>query len=235
MPIDGLFAEVVGTFLQISGLEPNTAYICEVSAVNAVGEGLKSDPLSITTLVGPPLQFFLTISATPGGTTDPAPSTYTFDAGTVAVVAAIPAAGWAFDHWEGDVSGTENPVSFLITADMLITAVFSEVIVPPEEFALTISALEGGITDPAPGPYTYLEGTLVTVTAIPSSGWKFDHWEGDVTGSNPEITVDMLQNLSIVAVFSEKAGWSPWVAGGLALLGLVGVVLVGRKSKIKRR
>ena len=31
----------------------------------------------------------------------------------------------------------------------------------------------------------------------------------------------------------EKAGWLPWVAGGLALLGLVGVVLVGRKKKVR--
>jgi len=32
----------------------------------------------------------------------------------------------------------------------------------------------------------------------------------------------------------EKAGWLPWVAGGVALLGLVGVVLVGRKMKVRR-
>ncbi|MBA7633360.1 hypothetical protein ES703_40926 [subsurface metagenome] len=310
MPIDGLYAEVTEPFIDIIGLELNSTYVCEVSAVNEVGEGLKSDPLSITTLAEPPLQFSLIIAATLGGTTDPAPGIYTFDADTTVVVTAIPHAGyqfvewqeggvpistdnpinllmdadrsitavfeevvpthtltiltvwqgitnpasgsweydtgasisvtaipdagWAFDHWEGDVTGTENPVSFIITADMTIIAVFSEIVVPPEEFALTISALEGGSTDPAPGPYTYIEGTLVTVTAIPSSGWKFDHWEGDLTGTNPEITVEMLQNLSIVAVFSEKKRVWPWVAGGLGLLGL-GVVLVKKMGKIKGR
>jgi len=305
--IDGLYAEVTEPFVNIIGLEPNSTYVCEVAAVNEFGEGLKSDPLSITTLAGPPLQFSLIIAATLGGTTAPAPSIYTFDADTTVVVTAIPHsgyqfvewqeagapistdnpinllmdtdrsitavfeevvvpthtltiltvgqgttnpapgsreydtgasisvtaipdAGWAFDHWEGALTGTENPVSFIITADMIIIAVFSEIVVPPEEFALTISVLDGGFTDPLPGPYTYIEGTLVTVTAIPSSGWKFDHWEGDVTGINPEITVEMVQNLSIVAVFSEEKPMWPYVAGGLGLLGLAGIVLVSRKN-----
>jgi len=103
------------------------------------------------------------------GVTDPAPGSWEYNTGASISVTAIPDAGWAFDHWEGDVTGMQNPVSFIITADMIITAVFSEIIVPPEEFALTISVLEGGSTDPAPGPYTYIEGTLVTVTAIPRS------------------------------------------------------------------
>ncbi len=227
--IDGLFAEVVDTSLEISGLEPNTTYICEVSAVNEAGEGPKSDPLSITTLLEPALQFSLTIAAALGGTTDPAPGTLEYDTGTSVSVTAIPNAGWAFEHWEGDVSGTDNPVSFIISADMIITAVFSEVVVPPEEFALTISALEGGSTEPAPGAYTYIEGTLVTVTAIPKSGWKFDHWEGDVTGINPEITVEMLQNLSIVAVFSKMpVGCLPVVAAGILLVAgiIAGIILL---------
>ncbi|GAH26128.1 unnamed protein product, partial [marine sediment metagenome] len=132
MTIDGLFAEVVDTSLEISGLEPNTTYICEVSAVNEVGEGPKSDPLSITTLLEPALQFSLFIAATLGGTTDPAPAIYTFDADTTVVVTAIPHVGYQFVEWQehGVPISAENPINLLMDADRSITAVFVEEVIP---------------------------------------------------------------------------------------------------------
>ncbi|MBA7619939.1 hypothetical protein ES703_27281 [subsurface metagenome] len=36
-----------------------------------------------------------------------------------------------FDHWEGDISGIENPVDIEVLEDITIVAVFSEVVVPP--------------------------------------------------------------------------------------------------------
>jgi hypothetical protein len=75
---------------------------------------------------------------------------------------------------------------------------------PPATYDLTIMPAVGGTTDPAPGTYTYPEGTSVTVTAIPSSGYTFDHWELDgvnVGASNP-ITVTMDKDHNLNGVFS---------------------------------
>ncbi len=37
----------------------------------------------------------------------------------------------------------------------------------------------GGTTQPVPGVYPYAEGTTVAVTAIPDTGYNFDHWTLD--------------------------------------------------------
>ncbi len=43
-------------------------------------------------------------------------------------ITAIPADGWVFDHWEGDLSGSENPTRIRITSDKHVTAVFIEAV-----------------------------------------------------------------------------------------------------------
>jgi hypothetical protein len=72
-------------------------------------------------------------------------------------------------------------------------------------YTLTISTTVGGTTDPAPGSYVYPEGASATVTAIPSSGYAFDHWELDGTniGSVNPTVVTMDMNHTLLAVFTE--------------------------------
>lgn len=72
------------------------------------------------------------------------------------------------------------------------------------EVTLTITRTLGGTTDPSPGSYPYLVETVVTVTAIPDTGYQFDHWEldGVVMTENPiDVTMDM--DHTLYAVFSE--------------------------------
>jgi len=79
-----------------------------------------------------------------------------------------------------------------------------EPVAPPATHTLTISATDGGTTDPSPGSYTYTAGASVTVTAVPSSGYTFNRWELDganVGAANP-IAVVMDRNHSLRAVFS---------------------------------
>ncbi len=66
---------------------------------------------------------------------------------------------------------------------------------------LTINAdPEGtGTTNPAIGTHTYNENAVVNLTAIPSTGYKFDHWSGDVSGVNSAsttITMDAEQDVT---------------------------------------
>jgi len=56
---------------------------------------------------------------------DPAAETYV--AGTVVTLTPAPGVGWLFDHWEGDLSGADNPASVTVTAPMNIFAVFVQV------------------------------------------------------------------------------------------------------------
>jgi hypothetical protein len=70
-------------------------------------------------------------------------------------------------------------------------------------YGLDISVRGNGTTDPPPGSYTYDEGTVVTIRAIPGAGSVFDHWEldGAYAGTSSTINVTMTAYHAVVAVF----------------------------------
>ncbi|MEM3698181.1 MAG: hypothetical protein QXQ94_11950 [Candidatus Bathyarchaeia archaeon] len=74
----------------------------------------------------------LTISANYGGTTNPAPGTYTYVSGTSFEVVAVPEMGYSFDHWllDGEVK-TENPITLVMNTNHTLEAYFVDDI-PPE-------------------------------------------------------------------------------------------------------
>ncbi len=150
--------------------------------------------------------YTLTIAATPGGTTNPAPdSPHKYEAGTIVTVTALPSAGYLFVEWqENDIAiSTDKSIQVLMDADRNITAVFQEIEVPPEEFAVTISVLGEGTTEPVPDAYTVPADSFFPVTAKPFAGYKFDHWEGDISETTAEVTFQVTSNMSIIAVFVE--------------------------------
>jgi len=54
----------------------------------------------------------------------------------------------------------------------------------------------------SPSSGNYNSGTTVTLTANPASGYRFDFWGGDISGSSPTITITMNSHKSVVANFS---------------------------------
>lgn len=72
-------------------------------------------------------------------------------------------------------------------------------------YTLTITATDGGTTDPPPGAYTYAGGSTIQITAIPSVNHKLDHWELDGVNTNADnsITVTMDTNHTLHGVFIE--------------------------------
>jgi len=73
------------------------------------------------------LTYTLTITATAGGTTDPALGTYNYPAGSTVQVKAFPSENYIFDHWEldGVDVGSANPYSVLMDRNHTLKAVFS--------------------------------------------------------------------------------------------------------------
>jgi parallel beta-helix repeat protein len=148
----------------------------------------------------------LTITTTTGGTTDPAPGTCSYTNGTVvSVTATTPSLGYVFDHWKlDDVNvGATNPISVTMDKNHILHAVFSWVGI----YNLTITTTSGGTTDPAPGTYSYTNGTAVNVRAVPSGSYVFDHWEldGSNAGAQNPIKVTMNRNHTLRAVFVYSA------------------------------
>jgi hypothetical protein len=83
--------------------------------------------LLLFTLIAGPLLYSLTITATTGGTTTPAPGTQSFFAGTQVSVSATPDTDYVLDHWQLDgtsINGTTNPIVFTMNGNHTLNAVF---------------------------------------------------------------------------------------------------------------
>jgi hypothetical protein len=132
------------------------------------------------------------ISATKGGKID-ASTIYAFDplyqnspANNYTLAAASPAYGIAHDGQTlGDLRwATQTPTR-----------------VP---FLLTIAGKGKVLCDPPLIAPNYLPGTVVTLTAVPDSGWwRFTGWSGAVTGTDNQATVTVNGPTSIGAEFTE--------------------------------
>lgn len=138
------------------------------------------------------------------GTTVPAPGVTAYNCGSVIAITAAPAQGWKFDHWEGAASGSELKASVEMTSDKQITAVFTEVVVPPTKAIITISVTGSGTTDPASGSWEVDIGGYIDITASAPEGWVFSHWEGSISGTSAAVHVGPITgDMTIVAVFEE--------------------------------
>jgi len=142
-----------------------------------------------------------TVSLTPPGEVVSSPPEIivrSYDEGTIVNVSASPASGYYFSYWSGDASGTTPNVSITMNTNKDITANFTQI---PQNVTLTTHIDGSGTISLNPPGGVYPQGTIVTASAIPSTGWEFDYWSGDATGNNPTITITMNTNKDITAHF----------------------------------
>lgn len=76
-------------------------------------------------------RFVLSLSATTGGTTDPAPGNHDYAMGTSVSVRAVPDPYCEFTGWTGSATGTANPLILTMDSDKSLTAGFLRTIFPP--------------------------------------------------------------------------------------------------------
>jgi Divergent InlB B-repeat domain/IPT/TIG domain len=114
------------------------------------------------------------------------------------VICDIPAGldtGWvdffAEGHWNTDT---------LLNGFKIISA-------PPDSFTLDTNAVNGHITlAPAPsGTGKYVDGTVVTVTAVADQYYIFSEWSDSLTGSTTPTTITMDTNKTVTATFVQDS------------------------------
>jgi hypothetical protein len=130
-----------------------------------------------------------------GSVTREPPGPYAY--GETVVLTALPNGGYGFTNWSGDLAGSANPETVEVVDDMNVTAHFDSV-----ELILTVDVdpAEGGTVTMEPaGPY-YL-GDPVTLTAVPATGWQFDHWSGDLSGTLNPVVIVMNDDKVVTANF----------------------------------
>ncbi len=110
---------------------------------------------------------------------------------------ATPAEGWEFKNWEGDLIGTNNPDTLLITGNKNVTAIFEDT----TSYQINISISGNGSVIKTPDSlFFHLNDTLV-LFAEADEGWIFTGWEGDITGTDNPDTLFVSGNMNITAVF----------------------------------
>ena len=133
----------------------------------------------------------------------------TYDLGATVVLTAVPATDWEFVEWLGDITSTDNPVSFAVDSNMTVTASYKSTFT---QFALNMNLVgKGNVSiNPMPVINTYDTNTVVHLTAIPANGWTFEGWTVDLTSTSLLDSVTMNSDKNITATFLENQ-----IAGGV--------------------
>jgi uncharacterized repeat protein (TIGR02543 family) len=119
----------------------------------------------------------LTTNTFGNGIVDKSLSQSAYDYGTVVELTAVPAVGWSFAGWSGDLSGSINPASINMTGNMTVYATFTQ-----DQYAITLSA--SGQGNPTMNPNTAVTyGSTICYTL--TNGWldilRLDFSTQDIT------------------------------------------------------
>lgn len=88
---------------------------------------------------------------------------------------------WGYSLWEFKIYGTVN------TATM---------------YDLTTQVIGSGSVHPSEGAYS--ENVWAEIEATAETGWRFDHWEGDLSGNKNPTAIKMSSNKNVIAVFEQQ-------------------------------
>jgi len=73
----------------------------------------------------------------------------------------------------------------------------------PRQYMLTVNTVGQGGVIISPSGGTYDENTVVTLEAVPVTGWEFIAWSGDLTGSTNPTTITMDAAKTVTATFQQ--------------------------------
>ena len=158
---------------------------------------IKMDKNKDITAVFSLIQYNVNIEVVGGGTVSESPDKATFTHGESIVLSATPQEGWLFDHWEGDITGTDNPKNIEVNNDLNITAVFIQ-----KTFTVNMNIIGEGVINCTPLKEEYTYGDEIMFSADADHGWVFYGWSGDLSGYNPH-TINIYKNLDITAIFVD--------------------------------
>jgi len=144
-----------------------------------------------------PVTYTLSVIAT-NGTVSKDPDGIAYNSGSLVTLTAVPGAGYMFDGWSGDLTGSANPEIITMDANKNVTANFKQI-----TYTLTTNAGTNGSILLMPEGGTYNSGTVITITASPGTGYEFDGWSGDLSGDQNPTTLLMDQDKTINALFKE--------------------------------
>ena len=146
--------------------------------------------------------FSVILSSNPiAGGTNTGSGAYT--SGSRVTVTALPNPGFTFTNWteNGNIVSVSPAFQFDIAANRTLIANYR--VIPASQFAVVLSSspAAGGSTN---GSGSFTSGTSVTVTAAPSTGYRFLNWteNGVIVSTTASFQFPLLGNRTLVANFA---------------------------------
>lgn len=170
----------------VFGSEPTPGDTVEVTAVSV-------SPTSAELFLNQTLQLEATIS--PSNATNPSVSWSSSNSS----VASVSSKGLVTGVSEGIATITATTADGGYSASCEITVLDQEI----QQFTITTSVTGSGTITLSPTGGTYDSGTVVSITATPGSGFQFEGWSGDLTGTQNPASITVTEDFSIAATFTE--------------------------------
>ena len=135
-----------------------------------------------------------------------------FSAGERCMLTAVPADGYSFEGWSGDIVSANKNICVTFDSDVFLSASFSQI--PPEpdpepepepaRYNLTVRCEDGGSIVNSSGTKTeFLEGERCMLSAVPADGYSFGGWGGDIVSMERNICVTFDSDVFLSASFSR--------------------------------
>ena len=195
--------------------------------VFVMGDNLDNNRVITANFMPSDLRYTVTASSEPsgGGSAEflppQAPGGYLVNESVT--VFAVAQTGYVFSRWAGDLAGTDNCRTIIISENRSITAIFYPTI------TTYWSPSEGGSVLVQPESFSgYAAGTVVTISAEAAKGYHFVSWEGDASGSDRSITITVDAPKIMTAKFVGQTPSRWWLWAILGLTGLTGVLIILR-------
>ncbi|WP_242917026.1 malectin domain-containing carbohydrate-binding protein [Pontibacter liquoris] len=105
-----------------------------------------------------------------------------------------------------NVSVSDGTLTIAFTSvneNAIVSAIEVEKMPAATQYTLAVSTTGSGAVTRSPDQASYAEGTSISLTAKPASGYQFAGWSGDVTGTANPLTVTMTGNKAITANFKQ--------------------------------
>ena len=148
--------------------------------------------------------YLLNVTVSPPLSGIVSPESGSYKEGSTVSIVATPNPEYEFVGWSGDETGSANLLSFEINSNKNIIAQFQK-----RKYNLKINVLgEGTVSEEiisSSKNSDYESGTIVRLTAIPSSGYYFTGWSNDISGDTNPVEININRAKTITAKFEKKS------------------------------
>jgi hypothetical protein len=147
----------------------------------------------------PEPSYAILVDSAAGGsvTINPQKDSYSLD--DIVRLSASASPGYSFSGWTGTLSSVQNPYIFSVDGNEWIVPQFSAV----ETYTLITGNPIGGTIQSSAGNRTeFNAGEKITLKAIPSPGYQFTAWEGDIESASDTIYLTFYEDYQVSPRFT---------------------------------